>query len=79
MSWEETSSNDTLNGEEVERTKLISELPSGAGAPGIKGLVRLMEVISDIFKLRLASAVSSFTQKRTWSPSIVRGVVALVI
>ena len=38
-----------------------------------------MEVMSESMKLRLASAESSLTQKRMWSPSIVNGVVALVI
>ena len=38
-----------------------------------------MEVMSESLRLKLASAESSLTQKRTWSPSIVNGVVALVI
>ena len=38
-----------------------------------------MDVMSDSMKLRLASAESSSTQNRMWSPSMVNGVVAFVI
>ena len=79
FSWVDWSSNDTLNGDEELRTSRTSELPSGPVDPGTSGLRRSMEVMSDSFKLRLASAVSSSTQNRMWSPSMVSGTVALVI
>ena len=40
LSWFDSSSKETLNGEEVARTSWTSELPSGPDEPGTSGLNR---------------------------------------
>ena len=68
-----------LNGDDVCLWSEYRALPSGPVAFGFNGENRWTDWTSEIRALRDASDVSELTQNLKWSPSIVSGVVALVI